>query len=580
VITVNGNLLANGGNGVGSATDATAEGGSGGRIALSAGVLADEGGSIALGSGTQTVRLDANGGHGTAGGGDASLTAISLAAHGDIDAHAKMQAIGGNTTSVAPGGFGGQGGVVSIASETGNVTLHDTGAPIVAVDGGDGQSETVVIDTNNVAQFGGQGGSAGKLDVTAAGAGKSIQVLGEVSGDGGNGTFGSGGAGGTVTLTAADGAVTIADVHVLGGSGTGEIEFDTDGDGDLDAVGVKGGNGGAVTVSANAGEGEDAVGGGNAFLAGDIRSLGGAFVPEPGSAIAEPRDNNGVAGRVSITSALDITAAPGATAPGIQAGTIDLDGRNVFAGSSAPLVLASSGATGPESFVDSATVTAGNHDDTLASTGNVDVRLDDGLVFDRFEVAERDTRGHVFVRGEDGSALIAEGDGPDGSGTVHTIATIDTQGPRHPLHLSARRRRRRRGRPGRPRHARGRRGELRNQRRHDRERARGRDGAERRAAARADRRFRPWHQHHTEQRRERPRKPPAVRDQHRRCHPGAGAAHRGRGDDERAGRRDDGGRRRGSGRGRDDRARRAHPAPRVRRCEHQLAERRAGDPRC
>jgi hypothetical protein len=100
----------------------------------------------------------------------------------------------------------------------------------------------------------------------------------------------------------------------------------------------------------------------------------------------------------------------------------------VFAGSSAPLVLASSGATGPESFVDSATVTAGNHDDTLASTGNVDVRLDDGLVFDRFEVAERDTRGHVFVRGEDGSALIAEGDGPDGSGTVHTIATIDTQG--------------------------------------------------------------------------------------------------------------------------------------------------------
>jgi trimeric autotransporter adhesin len=427
VITVNGDLLARGGNGVGSASDETAEGGSGGRIALTAGVLADEGGSIALGSLADPVTLDTSGGDGTAGGGDASLTAISLAAHGDVDVHAEMISTGGNTTSATPGGFGGQGGVVSIASETGDVTLNDIGgAPIVRVDGGDGQTDTIDIDADGVPHFGGQGGSAGKLDVTTSGTGKEIQVLGLVRGVGGDGLLlGAGGAGGTVTLTAADGAVTISDVDVHGGSGDGSV---TTAQGAAEAQGVKGGNGGSVTVTANAGTGEDAAGGGNAFLAGTIVSLGGTGVADPDGDIEDPNENHGVAGKVSITSALDITAAPGATGPRIEAGTIALDGRNVFAGSSAPLVLASSGATGPASFDDTATVTAGNRDEALASTGNVDVRLDDGLALDRFEIAERDTRGHVFVRSEDGSALIAEGDGADGTGTVHNIASIDTQG--------------------------------------------------------------------------------------------------------------------------------------------------------
>ena len=431
VITVNGDLLATGGSGTGSATDDEAEGGSGGQISLSAGVLADEG-RIVIGSLADPVTLDASGGDGTAGGGDASVTAITLDAHGNADVHAVLSAIGGDTTGGGFGGFGGQGGVVSIDSEAGDVALDDTGAPIVVVDGGDGQSNTITI-VDEVAQFGGQGGSAGRLDVSVAGAGKAISVLGAVSavgGDGGVGdTVGAGGAGGAVTLTAADGAITVANVGVGGGSGTGEVEVDTDGDDVPDDVQVvKGGNGGSVTVTANAGTGVDAAGGGNVFLGGEIESLGGEGVEDPDNDVDDANENHGVAGKVTITSAQDITAAPGASAPTIQAGTIALTGRNVFAGSAAPLVLASSGATGPASFVDTATVTAGNGDEDLPPSGNIDVRLDDQLVFDRFEIAENDTRGHVFVRGEDGSALIAEGDGPDGTSTVHNILSIDTQG--------------------------------------------------------------------------------------------------------------------------------------------------------
>ncbi len=418
VVTVNGDLSARGGSGTGAATDTIAEGGSGGQIAISAGVVADQG-SVVLGSLANPVRLDASGGNGTAGGGDASITAIQIAARGDVDAHAELVATGGDTSpSTGPGGFGGQGGGVSITTEAGSVTLADTGAPaIVAVDGGDGRTDTITI-TDGVPRFDGQGGSAGRLDVTVAGAGEGIAVLGGVSGTGGSGTLGAGGAGATVTLTADDGPIALADVAVSGGSGTGSV---TTAEGATTATGVKGGSGGSVTITAEAGEGDTAAGGGDVSLGGSIVSLGGAGVAHPDGDIADPNENHGTPGAVRITSPRDIAAGVGAIAPSIQAGTIALDGRNVFPGSGTPLLLASSGATAPASFVDTATVTAGR--DETAATGDVRVRLDDSERFDRFEVVETDARGSVNVLREDGATVIARG---TGAGTVHTIEQLTT----------------------------------------------------------------------------------------------------------------------------------------------------------
>ena len=423
-ITVTGDLLARGGDGSGSASDAGAGGGTGGQIFLSAGLLAGKG-SVVLGS-SGTVRLDASGGDGTAGGGsagdsddasvfsDAAIGAIRIEAHDDVTAHADLVATGGDTDpSVGPGGFGGLGGEISIESEAGDVALNDTGAAfIVTTDGGAGGIDPEdVLDANGVAQFDGQGGSAGSFTALVSGPGSGIDVLGGVSAQGGAGTEGAGGAGGTVTLTAADGAITVSDVDVSGGSGTGSV---TTAEGALESQGVHGGNGGNVTVTTRAGTGDTAVGGGDVRLGGSIVSLGGAGVADPdGPVDQDPNENHGVGGTVRVTSVQDIAAA-GAADANIQAGTIRLTGRNVFAGVSADLVLASSENTSPDAFDSNATVEAG---------GDIRVLLDDTERFARFELIQSSAAGAVDVLRGDGTTSIAHA---DGAGSVHTIQQLDT----------------------------------------------------------------------------------------------------------------------------------------------------------
>jgi hypothetical protein len=192
VITVNGNLLATGGNGVGSATDATAEGGSGGRIALTAGVLADEGGSIALGSARRPVRLDASGGRRD--GRLAAMRRLDRDLARGTRRHRRARRDAGDRRQHDQRRTGrirwtGRCRLDRLRDRERHAPRHRRAdrrcrrrrRPV-----GHGRHR----HQRRVPQFSGQGGSAGQLDVSVAGAGKAIQVLGAVSGDGGNGTFG------------------------------------------------------------------------------------------------------------------------------------------------------------------------------------------------------------------------------------------------------------------------------------------------------------------------------------------------------------------------------------------------------
>ncbi len=428
-IGVTGDLLARGGDGLGTASDAGelfgADGGTGGQILLSTGLIA-EGGRIDVGSPSTPVRLDASGGDGTGAGGSAGsggqsaysgaeIGAIRLEAYDDVTTDADLVATGGDAgfdaalaADAGPGGAGGLGGDVSASSQVGSVALRDSGASFsVVTDGGSGRIDpSAVVDADGVAHFDGTGGAAGGLLVETAAEAGDVEVTGGVSAQGGAGVEGAGGAGGGVTLTAGDGRITLADVTVDGGSGTGSVDAS---DGAADPQGVQGGNGGDVSVTTAAADASAASH--EVLLAGAISSRGGAGTPDPDG--GAPEDNNGVGGTVRITSAGDLDAA-GASDTQIRAGTVELTGVNVGSGGgSGDLVLASTQIGSPPDFESSATVQA---------AGDLSVALADADRFARFELIETDAAGDVAVR-RDGGSAIASGTGATG---LHTITQLDT----------------------------------------------------------------------------------------------------------------------------------------------------------
>lgn len=328
VVTVTGDLSARGGLGLGSEVVEEppsggssgsfevfgAPGGRGGQIFVTAGYVAD-GGSVVLGSQSQPIVIDASGGDGTAGGGftaaggasefsGASIGAIRVEAHDDVETHARLIATGGNAgigagTDPVSGGLGGVGGSVSLGSDTGNVTVNAmAGGATVVTDGGDGRIDPARVLDDGVPRFNGQGGSAGDFTVEAGGEGAAIMVFGDVSANGGDGTAGSGGAGGAIRIDTADGEIQMAAITTNGGSGTGSVSED---DGANEAQGVLGGNGGSVAITTRELTTDDAQGGGDVLLGGRIETLGGAGEAAPDGDIEDPNENHGVGGTVAST---------------------------------------------------------------------------------------------------------------------------------------------------------------------------------------------------------------------------------------------------------------------------------------
>ena len=453
VLRVTGDLLAHGGQGLGTELVVTppsggnagktelfgASGGSGGQIFASAGYAADEG-RIELGTAATPIAVDASGGDGTAAGGSttsggesafsgAAIGAIRVEAHGDVTAHAVLAARGGDAgtqggVDAGPGGFGGLGGGVSVGSDAGNVQLNETGAPaLVATDGGRGRIEPAQALRDGVVRFNGQGGGAGAFTAESAGDGGALEVLGAVSARGGEGNSGAGGAGGNVTLTALDGAITVAGVDASGGNGSGSFD---EAAGALVPQGAGGGNGGNIAVTTQAGTETTSVGGGDLLLAGNLTSAGGSGEPDPDGDIADPNENNGLGGTVRLSSVKDVAAA-GSFAPTLRAGTVEVTGQNVFAGGGPDLLLTSTGANAPADSVARAGV---------AAQGDARVLLDDDAdLFDRFELIQRDATGDVSVLRDDAATVIAAGGGSAGS-PLHTLDEIDTEGL--PLHFTYR----------------------------------------------------------------------------------------------------------------------------------------------
>jgi filamentous hemagglutinin family protein len=443
-------LFAIGGDGLGTDTDADgdfgANGGSGGQIFVSAGHVAEEG-AIVLGSAAQAVRLDASGGDGTANGGStasgnasaftgAEIGAIRIESHGadlagdadgdgatdDIDgivAWADLVATGGRAGAadlvdpgdpVAPGGLGGRGGDVSLASVAGDTTLFDTGGAGVLLDGGEGRSVDILT-------LGGAGGDAGRFTIEVAGDGANISVLSGIRARGGAGNQGNGGDGGIVTLTALDGSATLFDVDTSGAAGTGEIAGDED-EG-IDPAGALGGVGGDVQVTTQAGIADTSVGGGDVLLGGTIRTLGGAGVPDPDTDGVDPNENHGTSGTVRLTSAQDIDAAPGAGTLGIVSGAIEILGQALFTSGGPDLRLSSSGDSGPASFVDTATVQAEGDARVL-----LDDLGDDANRFERLELIQTEASADFDALRGDASTVIVRA---TGAGDVHTIQEITTE---------------------------------------------------------------------------------------------------------------------------------------------------------
>jgi hypothetical protein len=173
---------------------------------------------------------------------------------------------------------------------------------------------TIVIENGVALRW--PGWSAGTFSAAVSGAGSAISVLGKVSGLGGAGTSSADGAGGAVTLTAADGASrsVTSRLRRLG------HRLVTVAEGATTARGVKGGNGGSVTVTASATGGTPWAAA--TFAKAGTSSLGGTG--EGSDLVADRRTtaNDAVGGSVRHV-ALDVAAA-GADAR-IQAGTIAVD---------------------------------------------------------------------------------------------------------------------------------------------------------------------------------------------------------------------------------------------------------------
>jgi filamentous hemagglutinin family protein len=422
-VTVMGDLIAPGGNASGFIFEpdigglSFSSGGQGGQVAIEAGSVdvSDsgidvsaghgpvEGGNAVNGSDSPFLNLLREGG--------ASLRAVAVsivATDGDVDlSDVEIDASGGaagtetnpedpnSTIDAGPGGRGGSGGSVEIASVLGDVSA---GTLRIEADAGAGSS----AGSGPAAPIG-AGGGARNVTILAS---KEV-TLGDISARGGSGEEGPGGAGGLVTIssgddsTSGDISITIADIDTSGGDARSSTGRDLDG-----------GGGGSITVSAL----DEAAESSSITLTGGLGGLGGTATGE------------GVAGEgasVVLTSPNGaILIDPGSPDAGVASPFAELTADTI--GTSAnPLRI--SGTPGED---DRATITA---------EGDAFVELVDGIFAGATEIrgALETLRLEQAAVGDDVNALFTQGvntlievegsvDGP----TIRTMGTGDDDEPR------------------------------------------------------------------------------------------------------------------------------------------------------
>jgi filamentous hemagglutinin family protein len=263
-----------------------------------------------------------------------TLTLASVTGTGDID------------ISDTAGGLA----VTSATTNDGTITLNATGGnlaitTVTAGDEGDvflttttsgDITATGTINTNGADGGANEPGSdAGDITLTAAGAidisAATITATGGNAGaDNTDSTLGlAGGDGGTVTITASNGAVTLGDIDTSGGNASG---FSPSADADPDDA--PGGNAGNITVTSNGASAAINFGAGTVFT-----TTGGTPAPEGGA--------NGTNGIITLDSDKDITIDANITGDlsllwgqGIAGGTLTINATVV---DSTPLVTATGG---------------------------------------------------------------------------------------------------------------------------------------------------------------------------------------------------------------------------------------------
>ncbi|MDB5860008.1 MAG: hypothetical protein JWQ76_3697, partial [Ramlibacter sp.] len=147
---------------------------------------------------------------------------VRLIAKGDISG-SSIQASGGYNSN----GDGGQGAVVDVKSETGNINLNS-----IQADGGGTGSSSV-----------GAGGAGGAVTLLATGTGGTVTMGADIYARGGSSSQRSGGAGGSVTVTA-DSDIQMRYLYATAGSGTRSSVEDP---------AASGGAGGTVQLTSNNG---------------------------------------------------------------------------------------------------------------------------------------------------------------------------------------------------------------------------------------------------------------------------------------------------------------------------------------
>ncbi|WP_167772885.1 two-partner secretion domain-containing protein [Ramlibacter humi] len=292
-------------------------------IDTSSGSLGSGGGVSLIARGTGAIDVgyvDAYGSSSYARGGDGG--AVSMTAGGNIHAY-NIGTYGGDSYSGSLGG--GNGGLVSLTSQFGNVTVdYAIGTEGGGGSGAGGNANGVSINAAGTAQvgsihaYGGDGGpgraggNGGNVSVTASAVSTSyVDVSGGQGGSSSDGTTpgGMGGNGGSVTLVQKSGDLDLSSKTIYAAGGTG-------GGGYSGSAGGKGGAGGAITLVAQ---------GGGVVL--DPSSSSGGFIAAFGGQGGYSSDtrggDGGQGGAIVITAAASSKLLGSLDASGGEGGEVD-----------------------------------------------------------------------------------------------------------------------------------------------------------------------------------------------------------------------------------------------------------------
>jgi filamentous hemagglutinin family protein len=269
------------------------------------------------------------------------------------------------------------------------------------IDFSTGAGDIEVANLTTTGAAGTTGGDGGKVTLSAGGTG-SVNVTGAIDTSGGAGSTGAGGAGGALSVTTADGAISVASVTTTGGDGS------------------KGGAGGNVTLTA---------GGTHGLVRRDAPSSQLAIVASGG---AGTNGAGGDGGTVSITAngnASTSAANPNAEAisvgdvtsvGGTGAGTGGIGGK----GGAVTLTASGNGAVATQAI----TAAGGASTSGAGGAGNqVSISTFDGSI----DAASVDTRGGggATSGGAGGNISVqAKDDNQDGASHVEVTGTLTSRG--------------------------------------------------------------------------------------------------------------------------------------------------------